>query len=384
MKQASRRSAAEDRALLEELHGNPSSDAMSPHDRVQLAISLQEPDRVPFDFWAVPEVIERLRGHLSASNDEEMLRLLGVDCRVVEPDYVGPQPLRLDDGSFFDVWGAHRRIVSTEYGTYQEHAGFPLAEATSRLEVETWTGWPRTEYWDWDSVVAKIKALNADVRYHVRYQVGGIFEAAWKLYGLDRFLVGLLQSPSVPCAIMDCYTSLYIANVRSLLEAANGQVDLLYTYDDIATQSGLLMSPDMWHEFIRPHHVRLNSAIKEYGVKIMYHSCGAILPMIRALVEQLGIDVLNPLQPRASGMVAARIKQEYGSRLAFHGAIDIQETLPHGSPSDVQAEVRERCRTLGKGGGYICCSSHNIQGDTPVENIIAMYTAARTVDAPGR
>jgi uroporphyrinogen decarboxylase len=91
----------------------------------------------------------------------------------------------------------------------------------------------------------------------------------------------------------------------------------------------------------------------------------------------MGIDVLNPLQPRAAGMDAARIKADFGDRLSFHGAIDIQHTLPHGTPNAVQAEVRERCTVLGRGGGYICTSAHYLQADTPLENIIAMYTTPR-------
>ena len=109
----------------------------------------------------------------------------------------------------------------------------------------------------------------------------------------------------------------------------------------------------------------------------MYHSCGAIYPLIGALADEMGIDVLNPLQPRAAGMDAARIKREFGNRLSFYGAVDIQRTLPRGMPQEAQAEVQERCRVLGRGGGYICASAHYIQADTPLENIVAMYTTPR-------
>jgi uroporphyrinogen decarboxylase len=151
------------------------------------------------------------------------------------------------------------------------------------------------------------------------------------------------------------------------------------------------MSPRMWRTYILPRHQRLNAAIRaaRYPVKIMYHSCGAVYPFIAAFVDELGIDVLNPLQPRAAGMDMARIKAEFGDRLAFHGAIDIQNTLPHGSVEEVQDEVRARCQLLGRAGGYICTSAHYIQADTPLGNIIALYTAPREVGValcgcPGR
>jgi uroporphyrinogen decarboxylase len=245
--------------------------------------------------------------------------------------------------------------------------------------VETWEGWPDPSHWDTSNLKDKIQALNSPLPYHVRYEVGGIFEWAWALYGLDRFLVDLKRRPQVPCAILDCFTDLYIANVTRVLEAGDGLVDMVYTYDDVGMQTGLLMSPRMWREFILPRHQRLNAAIRRYPTRIMYHSCGAIYPLIGALVSEMGIDVLNPLQPRAAGMDLARIKKEFGAQLAFHGGVDIQHTLPYGSPQDVQDEARERCRVLGQGGGYICASAHYIQADTPLENILALYTARREI-----
>jgi len=221
--------------------------------------------------------------------------------------------------------------------------------------------------------------LNAGGRYHLRYEVGGIFEWSWALRGFERFLLDLVEKPEVACAIMDRFTDTYIENTRRVIEAAGGLLDMVYTYDDVGIQGGLLMSTRMWRKYILPRHQRLNAAIRSasHPVKIIYHSCGAVYPLIGAFVDDMGIDLLNPLQPRAAGMDMARIKAEFGDRLAFHGAIDIQHTLPHGTPAEVQAEVRERCALLGRGGGYICTSAHYIQNDTSLENIVAMYTTPR-------
>ncbi len=113
-----------------------------------------------------------------------------------------------------------------------------------------------------------------------------------------------------------------------VLQAARGCIDMVYTWDDVAHQHGLIMSPALWRQHILPRHRRLDAAIRAFGVKIMYHSCGAIYPLIPALASELGIDVLNPLQPRADGMDLERIKREFGATLAFHGGIDIQHALP--------------------------------------------------------
>lgn len=368
---------AEVRALLENHYGQPEAARITPHQRVEMALRHQEPDRVPFDFWAVPEVWAALRRYLDTDDDGEVLRLLGIDCRWVVPDYVGPAPIVQEDGSYYDAFGTHRRSVSNEFCTYEEYAGHPLADVQTVAEVETWPDWPPTEHWDVSNLKDKIETLNRETEHWICYEVGGIFEWSWGLRGFERFLTGLVTQPEIACAIMDCYTDLYIANVTRVLEATDGGIDMVYTYDDVGTQQGLLISEAMWREFVLPRHLRLNAAIRRFPVKIMYHSCGAVYPLIAALADEMGIDVLNPLQPRAAGMDAARIKREFGDRLSFYGAVDIQRTLPRGTPQEVQAEVQERCRVLGQGGGYICASAHYIQADTPLDNIVAMYTAPR-------
>jgi len=372
------RTPEEARSRLEELYGHPDREAMSPYERFDAAVNRRPSDRVPFDFWAVPEVVAKLSRYLQVSNEEELLRLLGVDERIVAPDYTGPQPEILPDGSFYDHHGVHRRRVINEFSTYEEYASFPLAEAQSKADVETYPRWAHSNDWDWDSLAAKIRKVNSGVRYYIRYDVGGIFESSWALYGLDRFLTGLYDHPEIPCAIMDCFTDLYIENVHNLMKAARGLVDIVYTYDDVAIQNSLIMSPRMWRKFILPRHQRLNAVIKSYGLKILYHSCGAIYPLVNALIDDMQIDVLNPLQPRAAGMDMTRLKSEFGGRVAFHGGIDLQETMPHGTPQDVVDEVRSRCQILGQGGGYICTTAHYIQNDSPMENIIALYTAPRS------
>lgn len=370
------------RALLEAHYGRPGRPDISPWERVETALAHRRPDRVPFDFWAVPEVWHMLRVALDA-DDEEVLRLLGVDCRMVITRYVGNKARALPDGTVIDAWGTHRRHVSNEFSVYDEYASFPLAAAETVDDVLGWD-WAAPDDWDVSGVREQCKALNAEQRYHLRYEVGGIFEWAWALRGLERFLMDLAgggQPAAVACAIMDRYTDVYIENTRRVIEAAGGLLDMVYTYDDVGIQGGLLMSPRMWRKYILPRHQRLNAAIRacRYPVKIMYHSCGAVYPLIGPFVDEMGIDVLNPLQPRAAGMDAARIKAEFGGRLSFHGAIDIQHTLPHGSPEEVQAEVRERCSILGQGGGYICTSAHYLQADTPLENIVALYTTPREI-----
>ena len=106
------------------------------------------------------------------------------------------------DGSYFTTWGEHRKQVANAFSTYEEYASHPLAQAKSVAEIEAWPHWPKTEYWDWASVASKVQALDRQDRYHIRYEVGGIFKSAWALYGLENFLVDLIDHPEIPCAII--------------------------------------------------------------------------------------------------------------------------------------------------------------------------------------
>lgn len=360
---------------------DPGPGALSPRERVRMALAHQQPDRVPLDLWAVPEVQTRLGAYFGGISWMEVLRRVRADIRWVAPDYIGPERT-LPGGVTVDHYGMWRKEVRHDFGVYHEYAGYPLAEARTAADVRAWD-WSRTEYWDMDSIGVQLDDLEAEDDYFICYDLGGIFERSWGLLGMERFLVDLAENPEVPCAIMDGITDLYIANVTRYLKAAEGRVDMIYTWDDVAHQQSLLMSPRMWRKHIMPRHQRLNAAIRQAApphVKLMYHSCGAIYPLIPDLIRELGIDVLNPLQPQAKGMDPQRLKDEFGQQVAFHGGVDLQELLPRGTPEQVTTEVHRLCNVLGRGGGYVLSAAHYVQNDVPTENILALVGASRVVE----
>ncbi len=368
------------REFLKNHYGQASRESVTPWKRVSSSLRGEKPDRVPFDFWAVPEVYDSLKQHLGVSSDLEIEELLGSDCRRVTADYIGPAPRKNPDGSYIDRWGTHRREVEHSWGgAYQEYARFPLAEAETPGDIRSWPGWPKPEHWDYSRLPEKISKINRKTRYHIRVELGGIFELSWGLYGLENFLIDLVERPEIPTAIMDCFTEFFLALAARALNAAGDIIDIVYTYDDIGMQNNLLMSQAMWRKYILPRHRKLNKFIKQYPVKIMYHSCGAVYPLIPELISEMEIDILNPLQPRASGMDMKKIKENFGGRLAFHGGVDLQQTMPRGSTREVQQEAESLCQILGPGGGYICAPAHHLQSDTPLKNIIALYTARREI-----
>jgi uroporphyrinogen decarboxylase len=112
--------------------------------------------------------------------------------------------------------------------------------------------------------------------------------------------------------------------------------------------------------------------IHQLGGRVLFHSCGVIDAFIPALI-QLGVDILDPIQPAGPGMQPEHLKAAFGKQLCFHGGLDMQQLLPHGPPTAVQAAARHYCEILGAGGGYILGPAHLFQPDVPPENILAVY-----------
>ena len=185
----------------------------------------------------------------------------------------------------------------------------------------------------------------------------------------------LSLTPELAHEIMRRVTDFYVEHFTRMLAAAEGQVDLAFTADDIGGQQGLLMSFKMWEQSLKPYHVRLNKAIHEFGVKVIYHSDGSVMAAVEGLID-MGVDVLQALQFCARGMNPAELKQKTGDRLCYEGGVSVQTTLPFGTAEDVRHEVEELITVLGKDGGYILGPSHAIQAGTPPENIVTMFDTA--------
>ena len=146
--------------------------------------------------------------------------------------------------------------------------------------------------------------------------------------------------------------------------------------DDFGSQNGPLVSPGMWEQFLQNGFAAYAKLARDQSIRVMHHTCGSVRPIIPLMMAS-GLDVLQSLQPEAADMDPASLKADFGDRLAFHGGISIQQALPFGRPEDIRIEVGDRVEALAPGGGYIFCTSHNIQADVPVENAEALFHAYR-------
>jgi uroporphyrinogen-III decarboxylase len=169
-----------------------------------------------------------------------------------------------------------------------------------------------------------------------------------------------------------------LTNVRLYAQAVGDTIDIIGFGQDFGTQRGLMISPQAFDELVAPYYKRLFDWVHaNTSWKIFFHCCGAIYPIIGALID-CGIDILNPVQTTAAGMGPARLKAEFGDRLVFWGGgVDTQTVLPFGTPQDVRAQVRERIHIFAPGGGFVFNQIHNIQEDVPVDNLLAMYQAVQ-------
>jgi uroporphyrinogen decarboxylase len=174
--------------------------------------------------------------------------------------------------------------------------------------------------------------------------------------------------------LLDRINEYFIAWNKNYLASVDGKVDIVAIGDDYGMQDRTILSPEMWRKCIKPRYAELIDSIKSNypNVKLFHHSCGSIYPIIDDLIE-IGVDILNSIQPTAKDMEPEKLKKKYGDRITFHGGIDVQNLLPFGTPREIQSEVRRRLEILAENGGYIVAPSHNIQAGTPAENIIAFY-----------
>jgi uroporphyrinogen decarboxylase len=331
----------------------------------------------------VPEIKKRCMEYWGCENEEELLAFLGVDVRDnYGPSYVGQEFKKFDDGTVADLWGVRRRQVvygkgTSHEGIFKEVAWSPLEHMTTVEEIEAYEGWPSPEWWDYSKMKEECEywhpeyfVLNKGDRLDRTAQL----KPMMYLRGIQQTFVDLAQNPKIVECIRDHIVNYFVEYNPKVFEAADGEVDMFMMGDDVGGQRGPLLSPDMWRRYFKDGFRTYCDIAHKYGLKVMYHTCGDVYALIPEFID-CGLDMLQSLQPQATNMDIKRLKQEFGKDLSFQGGMDIQQVLPLGTPDDVRKMVKYAADNAKSGGGYFFGTSHNIQADTDMQNVVALFEA---------
>jgi uroporphyrinogen decarboxylase len=291
-------------------------------------------------------------------------------------------PTETADGTLEIRRGGVLYARRTPQSAYFDVCPLPLAAAETPADVERFE-WPdpwsaREEAWLTARVAEAWRGTDKALFAGLPMLCSSFFELGAVLFGFERFLESLLLRRAMIERWLELALAHHCAIAERFLAVAGPYIEAIQTSDDFGAQDSLLISPGMYREMFKPRQARWVEFVKaRTRAKVFLHCDGAIAPILPDLVE-IGIDVLNPLQASAAGMDPARLKREYGGRLAFWGAgVDTQHTLPFGSVEEIRREVRERVALLAPGGGFVFATIHNIQPDIPPEKILAVFEAAR-------
>lgn len=352
--------------------------SMTSHDRVMTALSHRRPDRPPLNYYGTEETTRKLLDHMRLETPEDLLCYFGADMRYVSPRYVGPDRFAGSSGYAYggtDMWGVVWERVSNPFATYNEVVHHPLAGVRSLEELEAYP-WPSPDWLSVAHLADEIRSINQAERRAIVFPAGGPFETTWYLLGLERTLIDMIERPELVDAILERVTDLFVEVAMRAVEASEGQIDTMWSSSDVGIQTGMLFSPDVWRQCIKPWQRKLIEPFSRMGMKTRYHTDGSVVPIIEDLIG-MGLDLLDPIQPGTAGMDAEDLHAQFGGRLSFYGGIDTQHLLPHGTARQVEAEVLRLIDVLGRDGGYVVAASNAVQPDVPIGNILALYETAR-------
>lgn len=360
---------------------------MNSKERVMTALRRTGlPDRVPLQFDLSRKLLEgfsqkyNIPVHYTRSYYEDLMyRISGNDLRTAMGSDVvvvggsipaGYEPARTEDGCIINEFGMKMRQGILYMDVVEE----PLANVSSVEEVERFPFPDPQAEGRFDDASATIE------RYRTSHFIVGdlelsMFEMAWHMVGLEKFMMDMALGESYIEALFDRVIEFTIGIGKRLVELG---VDAIWTGDDIGAQNAMMISPDMWRRYFKPRHAAIFRELKASNpnVLIAYHSDGVVAPVLDELIE-IGMDVFNPVQPNVPGHEPRDLKARFGDRVSFWGAIDQQQLLPKGTPEQIEADVAEKIAILGEGGGYLCAPAHIIQADVSMENVEAFIAAVK-------
>ena len=369
---------------------------MNPRERALAAINHQEPDRVPIDIGSTivttltRTAYDNLREYLGMEPDttpnishrqmdtvypkEDLLQRYQVDFRPVHmqgPWYFKTREIP-EEESFYDEYGLRWKKASYYYDVVER----PLAKVETLASLEKYP-WP--DPYD-PGRAAGIRETARQLYENSPFLVVadimclGPFEGACFLRGYDNFAVDLKLNPALAQAILEKITDMSIGLWDAFLTHVGDYVHVVAQGDDLGTQRGTFMSPEMYRKFVKPCHQRMYDFIRsKTNAKIFLHSCGSVYDVLPDLID-VGVQILNPIQRSAAKMDIVQLKQQFGKDLClWGGGIDVQQMLPYASLQEIEDDIKRTLEIVCPGGGYVFVPSHNIQADVTPDRIHKVY-----------
>ena len=350
---------------------------MSSEERVLAVFQHRVPDRVPANYSANPGIDRRLKAHYGlARDDHEGLRcMLGVDFRSIAAPYVGPRLHPDSDDPLVRIlpeWGIHLRYIEHGTGAYWEPWGEPLRD----MDVETARHYPMPSPDDYD--YSQVPLLCERYRGYAITTHPGFEVMNWtgRLVGHERMYIGLATDDPALMTIIQRFVDIKYEILQRTLEAAAGRLTFLSIGEDLGTQRGPRISLKLFRSRVRPIHERFIALAKRHKLPVMIHSCGSSSWAFSDLID-MGIDAVDTLQPEAADMAPAYLKRTYGDHLAFHGCISTAGPVATGTVQETIEYCRQTLEIMMPGGGYCFAPTHQLQDNSPTENVVAMYETAR-------
>ncbi|HEY8667299.1 MAG TPA: uroporphyrinogen decarboxylase family protein [Tepidisphaeraceae bacterium] len=341
---------------------------MTPRDRILATLDHRPVDRIPLGLDANTGITARLFKHFKVNDLLSLYSALGIDgfsvfnVDYVYPNYIGPKPQTLPDGTSTDFFGIR----------CQHHWSLAFAESVKDLDDYPW---PSADWFDYSTVKERCLAIQAKGRPSVGGEGGCGIVHAMNLRGDEQALLDPYDNPDLAHAYMHRMGDFFVEWNERWLAAADGHFDIYRCGDDVGSMLNMHCRPEIWREFYKPQFKRIFAVAKKHGLKIWFHCCGYCRPILPDLVE-IGVDMWDPAPPTVRDNDLPCIKRELGDRLTFVGAVNHPDVLVRGTPSDVEREVKLRIEQLSPGGGYILGPAQVLTDDIPVDNVLAMYAAA--------
>ncbi|HEY3329222.1 MAG TPA: uroporphyrinogen decarboxylase family protein [Capsulimonadaceae bacterium] len=347
---------------------------LTSRERVLASIHHSEPDRVPIDYVGNSGITRRLMAHFECATFDSLLDFLNVDFRGVGAPYIGPRLHAEVDGVNVDpCWGTQTIWIEHESGGYNDYFGWPLRDASP----ETLASWPMPSPDDFDyaAVADQIGRHRGRCIVIGHAGVADIINSTGMIRTMERTLLDLAEEDEAALAYIDWRLDIQLEWLRRTLEAGKGRIDILYIGEDLGTQIGPMISLPMYRRLLRPRHQRFVDLAKSFDIPVMFHSCGSSSWAFEDFIE-MGVSIIDTLQPEAAGMEPSSLKQRFGDRLTFHGCISTAGPVAYGTVDEVTEYCRATLVTMMPGGGYCFAPTHALQDNSPTENVVAMYEAA--------